>query len=113
MCRIIVSFTRVHCVGVWFGFVRLALLLAIVLFWVPRCFGSWVLLGLFCLLRATQPIMVDQTGYDWMKVKELTCPVIKALDDDSKQKYVLVGSTVRCLYACMYVCMYVCMMHVC
>ena len=54
MNRVIVSFTRVDCVGVWFGFVRFALLLAVVLCWVARCFGSWVLLGLFCLLRVTQ-----------------------------------------------------------
>ena len=43
------SFTTVYRVGVWFGFVRFALLLAVVLFWVDRCFDSWVLLGLFCL----------------------------------------------------------------
>ena len=54
MCTIIVSFTRVYRAGVWFGFVRFALLLAVVLCWVARCFGSWVLLGLFCLLRVTR-----------------------------------------------------------
>ena len=53
MCRIIVSFTRVYRVGVWLGFVRFALLLAVVLYWVDPCFGSWVLLGLFCLLRVS------------------------------------------------------------
>ena len=42
--------TKVYLVGVWFGFDRLALLLAVVLGWVDRCFYSWVLLGLFCLL---------------------------------------------------------------
>ena len=42
----IVSFTRVYRFGVWYGFVRVALLLAVVLCWVDRCFGScsWVLL---------------------------------------------------------------------
>ena len=38
MCRIVVSFARVYRVGVWFGFVRVALLLAIILCWVDRCF---------------------------------------------------------------------------
>ena len=47
------SSTRVYRVGVWFGFVRFALLLAVVLCWVDRCFESWVLLGLLCLLRVT------------------------------------------------------------
>ena len=42
---------RVSHVEVWLYFVRFALLLAVVLSWVARCFGSWVLLGLFCLLR--------------------------------------------------------------
>ena len=51
MCRTVASFTRVYRVGVWFGFVRFALLLAVVLSWVARCFDSRVLLGLFCLLR--------------------------------------------------------------
>ena len=37
--------------GVWIGFVRFALLLAVVFCWVDRCFASWVLLGLLCLLR--------------------------------------------------------------
>ena len=49
-----VYFTRVYRVGVWLGFVRFAALLAVVLCCVDRCFGSWVLLGLFCLDRATQ-----------------------------------------------------------
>ena len=40
-------------VGVWFGFLRFALLLAVVLCWVDRYFDSWVLLGLFCLHRVT------------------------------------------------------------
>ena len=53
MRRIIVSFTRVYRVRVWCGFVRFALLLAGVLCWVAR-FGSWVLLGLFCLLCVTR-----------------------------------------------------------
>ena len=51
MCRIVLSFSRVYRVGVWFGFVRFALLLAVVLGWVNRYFDSWVLLGLFCLFR--------------------------------------------------------------
>ena len=42
--------TRVYR-GVWFGFVRFALLLAVGLCWVGRRLDSWVLLGLFCLLR--------------------------------------------------------------
>ena len=53
MCRIVVSVTRVYRVGVLFGLVRFALLLADVLCWVDRCFDSWVLLGLLCLLRVT------------------------------------------------------------
>ena len=40
-------------VGVWFGFVRSALLLAVVLCWVDCCFASWVLMGLLCFLRVT------------------------------------------------------------
>ena len=44
---------RVYPVGVWFGFVGFALLVAFILCWVGRCFGSWVLLGLFCLFRVT------------------------------------------------------------
>ena len=51
---IIVSFARVYRVGVWFGFVRSALLLAVVLCWVDSRFGSWLLLGLLCFLRVTQ-----------------------------------------------------------
>ena len=52
-CRIIVSFTRVNRDGVCFGLVRSALLLAVVLCWVDRCFDSWMLLALLCLLRVT------------------------------------------------------------
>ena len=48
------SFTRVYRVGVWLGFVRFPLLLAVVLRWVDRYFDFWVLLGLFCLLRVTR-----------------------------------------------------------
>ena len=48
------SLTGVYRVGLWFGFIRFALLLAVVLCWVARCFGSWVLLGLFFHLRVTQ-----------------------------------------------------------
>ena len=44
---------RVYRVGVWFGFVRFTLLLEVVLCWVGRCFDSWVLPCLFCLLRVT------------------------------------------------------------
>ena len=47
----IVSFAWVHRDGVWFGFVMSALLLAVVFCWVDRCVASWVLLGLFCLVR--------------------------------------------------------------
>ena len=47
------SFARLYRVGVWFGFVRSALLLAVVLCWVGFCFDSWVLLGLLCLLHVT------------------------------------------------------------
>ena len=54
MCRIIVSFARVYRVGVWLGFVRSSLLLAVDLCWVDCCFDSWVLLGLLCFLRVTQ-----------------------------------------------------------
>ena len=46
-------FMRVYRVGVWLGFISFALLLAVVLCWVDRCFESWVLLGLHCLLRVT------------------------------------------------------------
>ena len=37
-----------------FGFVGFALRLAVILRWVERCFGSWGVLGLFCLLRVTR-----------------------------------------------------------
>ena len=47
------SFTKVYRVAVWLGFVRFALLLAVVLCWVDRCFDSWMLLALLCLLRVT------------------------------------------------------------
>ena len=60
MCRITVSFTRVHLVGVWFGLLGLlglhCSLTQVVLCWVQqvdRYFGSWLLLGLFCLPRVT------------------------------------------------------------
>ena len=62
MCWIVVSVARVYRVGVWFGFVRSALLLAVVLCWVDCCFDSWVLLGLLCFLRVTphvQPAAAD------------------------------------------------------
>ena len=36
--------------GVCFDFVRFALLLPVVLFWVGCCYGSWVLPGPFFLL---------------------------------------------------------------
>ena len=46
--------TRVHHVGVLFDFIMFALLLvAVVLCWVDRSFGSWVLLGVFCLFLVT------------------------------------------------------------
>ena len=45
------SFTRVYRVGVWFHL--FALLLVVVVCGVARV-GSWVLPGLFCLLRVTQ-----------------------------------------------------------
>ena len=48
---------------VWFGFVRPALLLAIVLCWVDCCSGSWVLLGLLCFLRVTQNRCYGGRGY--------------------------------------------------
>ena len=48
-CRIVASDRD----GVWFRFIRFALLHAVVFCWVSRCFGSWVLLGFFCLLRVT------------------------------------------------------------
>ena len=53
MYRIVESFTWVYR-GVWFGSIRFALFLAVVLSWIGRCLDSWVLLGLFCLLRVTQ-----------------------------------------------------------
>ena len=37
------------CDGIWFGFFRSSLRLAVVLCWVDRCFGSLVLLGLYYL----------------------------------------------------------------
>ena len=43
--------------GVWFDFVSFALHLAVVLCWVDRCFGSWVLLALFLLLRVTLTVV--------------------------------------------------------
>ena len=45
---------RVCRVGVWFGFIRSALLLAVVVCWVDCCFDSWVLLFLLCFLRLTR-----------------------------------------------------------
>ena len=45
----------------WFRFAWFALLLEVVLCWVGRCFGSWVLLGSLCILRVT-PGMVRQRG---------------------------------------------------
>ena len=48
------SSAGVYRVGVWFGFVRSALLLAVVLCLVDCCFDSWVLLGLLCFLHVTQ-----------------------------------------------------------
>ena len=57
-------FTRVYRVGVWFGFVRIALLLAVILCWVDRCFDSWVLLGFFCLLRVTHPAAESKFNVD-------------------------------------------------
>ena len=64
VCRTVVPFTRVCRVGIWCGFVRFALLLAVVLCWVDRCFDSWLLLGLFCLLRVTQPLPLHCTCMD-------------------------------------------------
>lgn len=52
----VVSFMRVYVVGDWFGFIRFALLLAVVLFWADRCVVSWALLGLFSLLRVTPAV---------------------------------------------------------
>ena len=49
------SFARIYRNSGWFGFVRSTLLLAVVLCWVDRGFGSWVLLGVFCLVRVTTP----------------------------------------------------------
>ena len=49
-----VSFARVYRVGVWLGFFRSALLLVVVLRWVDCFLGSWLLLGLLCILRVTQ-----------------------------------------------------------
>ena len=48
-----VIFSRVYCIGVWFGFVGSALLLAVVLCWVDCWFDSWVLLGLLRFLHVT------------------------------------------------------------
>ena len=50
------SFARVYRVGVWFGFVGSALLLAVDLCWVDFCFDSWVLLGLLGFLRVTTAV---------------------------------------------------------
>ena len=47
------SLKSVYRVGVWFRFVRFALLLAVIFCWDDRCFDSWVLLALVCLLRVT------------------------------------------------------------
>ena len=47
------SFASVYLIGVFFGFIRTALLLAVVLCWVDCCFHSWVLLGLLSLLCVT------------------------------------------------------------
>ena len=50
MCRIVVSYTP------------FALLLAVNLCFVDRCFDSWVLLGLFCLLRAAHTTVPQAVG---------------------------------------------------
>ena len=47
------SFTWIYLDGTPFSFVRSALLLAVVIHCVGLRYGSWVLLGLFCLLRVT------------------------------------------------------------
>ena len=75
MCKIAMSFARVYRAGVWFGFVRFALFLAVVLCWVDRWFDSWVLLGLFCLLRLTQQVRTARTsksGLSRLRVLNLT-----------------------------------------
>ena len=55
MCRMgLLCILRAYRVGVWFGSVRFALLIVVVICWVDRCFDSWVLLGLICLLRVTK-----------------------------------------------------------
>ena len=61
MYMIVVSLTRVYRAGVWFRFAWFALLLAVVLCWVARCSGSWVLLGLFRLLRVS-PLLMHHPG---------------------------------------------------
>ena len=54
VCMIIAYSMRAYRVGVWFCFVRFALLLAVVLTWDDCCFDSGLLLGLLCLLCVTQ-----------------------------------------------------------
>ena len=53
VCRSTVSFTWVYRDGIWNSFIKSEPLLAVGLCWAHRCLGSWVLLGLFCLLRVT------------------------------------------------------------
>ena len=55
------SFARVYRVGVWFAFVRSAVLLAVVLCWVDYGLSSWVLLCLLCFLCVTHPLLIPVT----------------------------------------------------
>ena len=67
----------VYCDGIRFGFVRFAPLLAVILCWGHRCFGSCVLLGILCLVRVTlQTRPVRTCGYQGMcRCTRITCLV--------------------------------------
>ena len=100
-CALKITVSQWHSGSVWFGFVRFALLLAVVLCWIDNflqgrcgqcppgssvmsdlcfslfCFGSWVLLGLFCLITKpnSNTIHPRKTQLFYTCPKSKMCPV--------------------------------------
>ena len=66
---VIESCAHVYCVDVWFGIITPALLLAVVFSQaghsMTSCGGSWVSLGLFCLLRVTHLLRLPALQLLW------------------------------------------------
>ena len=62
-------------------FVKFALLLAVVLCWVDRCFGFWVLLGSFCLLHVTHflPVCCRDLHNYGMYASDLQLPCLYSM----------------------------------